>query len=35
LLDCALSRDAATAKKTLERHIAGGVEHALATGTIE
>jgi DNA-binding GntR family transcriptional regulator len=34
LLDCALSRDAATAKTTLERHIAGGVEHALATGTI-
>lgn len=34
LLDSALSRDAATAKATLERHITGGVEHALATGTI-
>jgi DNA-binding GntR family transcriptional regulator len=34
LLDCALARDAATAKGTLERHISGGVEHALATGTI-
>jgi DNA-binding GntR family transcriptional regulator len=35
LLDCALARDAATAKTTLERHISGGVEHALATGTIK
>lgn len=34
LLDCALARDAATARTTLERHITGGVEHALATGTI-
>jgi DNA-binding GntR family transcriptional regulator len=34
LLDSALIRDAATAKQTLERHISGGVEHALATGTI-
>lgn len=34
LLDSALVRDAAMAKATLERHIAGGVEHALATGTI-
>jgi DNA-binding GntR family transcriptional regulator len=34
LLDCALTRDAATAKSTLERHVTGGVEHALATGTI-
>jgi DNA-binding GntR family transcriptional regulator len=34
LLDCALNRDAATAKATLERHVNGGVEHALATGTI-
>jgi DNA-binding GntR family transcriptional regulator len=34
LLDCALTRDAATAKVTLERHVSGGVEHALATGTI-
>jgi DNA-binding GntR family transcriptional regulator len=34
LLECALTRDAATAKETLERHVAGGVEHALATGTI-
>ena len=34
LLDCALARDAATAKETLQRHIGGGVEHALADGTI-
>lgn len=34
LLDCALSRDAGKAKQTLERHVSGGVEHALATGTI-
>lgn len=34
LLDCALDRDAATARKTLERHVKGGVEHALATGSI-
>jgi DNA-binding GntR family transcriptional regulator len=34
LLDSALIRDAATAKATLERHVKGGVEHALATGTI-
>jgi DNA-binding GntR family transcriptional regulator len=34
LLDCALNRDATTAKATLERHVNGGVEHALATGTI-
>lgn len=34
LLDCALSRDAATAKTTLEHHVTGGVQHALATGTI-
>lgn len=34
LLEAALGRDAATAKATLERHVCGGVEHALATGTI-
>lgn len=34
LLDAALKRDAATAKAVLERHVQGGVEHALATGTI-
>jgi DNA-binding GntR family transcriptional regulator len=34
LLECALSRDAAKAREVLSRHVAGGVEHALATGTI-
>jgi DNA-binding GntR family transcriptional regulator len=34
LLDCALKRDAKTACEVLTRHVAGGVEHALATGTI-
>ncbi|TKT74750.1 GntR family transcriptional regulator [Aquamicrobium sp. LC103] len=34
LLECALARDAETAKLTLERHVEGGVEHALATGAI-
>ncbi|HEX2552615.1 MAG TPA: GntR family transcriptional regulator [Microvirga sp.] len=34
LLDCALKRDAAQACAVLTRHVAGGVEHALATGTI-
>ena len=34
LLDCALSRDAAKAREVLSNHVAGGVEHALATGTI-
>ena len=34
LLECALTRDAARACKVLTRHVAGGVEHALATGTI-
>jgi DNA-binding GntR family transcriptional regulator len=34
LLDCALQRDADTAKATLERHVEGGVDHALATGAI-
>jgi DNA-binding GntR family transcriptional regulator len=34
LLDCALRRDAARAAEVLSRHVAGGVEHALATGTI-
>ena len=34
LLRAALARDGAAATATLERHITGGVEHALATGTI-
>jgi DNA-binding GntR family transcriptional regulator len=34
LLDCALRRDAAQACDVLRRHVSGGVEHALATGTI-
>jgi len=34
LLECALARDAARAGEVLRRHVAGGVEHALATGTI-
>ena len=34
LLACALKRDAAKACKILREHIHGGVEHALATGTI-
>jgi DNA-binding GntR family transcriptional regulator len=34
LLECALKRDAALAREVLTRHVAGGVEHALATGTI-
>jgi DNA-binding GntR family transcriptional regulator len=34
LLECALARDAAHACEVLTRHVAGGVEHALATGTI-
>ena len=34
LLDCALKRDAATARKVLTAHIDGGVEHALATRRI-
>ena len=29
-----MSRDAAKAREVLSRHVAGGVEHALATGTI-
>lgn len=32
--DSALARDAATARDVLRRHVEGGVEHALATGTI-
>jgi len=35
LLECALKRDAARACEVLTRHVAGGVEHALATGTIK
>lgn len=34
LLDCALKRDWKTACDVLSRHVRGGVEHALATGTI-
>jgi DNA-binding GntR family transcriptional regulator len=34
LHDCALDHDAATARDVLSRHVEGGVEHALATGTI-
>ena len=34
LLDSALARDAATAKVVLERHVNGGVQHALANGSI-
>jgi DNA-binding GntR family transcriptional regulator len=34
LLDCALKRDAETAQRVLAEHVKGGVEHALATGTI-
>jgi DNA-binding GntR family transcriptional regulator len=34
LLECALSRDTQRAIDVLTRHVAGGVEHALATGTI-
>jgi Transcriptional regulators len=34
LLECALARDSARACEVLTRHVAGGVEHALATGTI-
>jgi len=30
LLEAALARDSATAKLILQRHIQGGVEHALA-----
>lgn len=35
MLEAALDRDAATAKSMLEKHVGGGVEHALATGTIK
>jgi DNA-binding GntR family transcriptional regulator len=34
LLDCALTRDAAGAGDVLNRHVSGGVEHALTTGTL-
>ena len=34
LLECALARDSVRACEVLTRHVAGGVEHALATGTI-
>lgn len=34
LMECALQRDSARACEVLTRHVAGGVEHALATGTI-
>jgi DNA-binding GntR family transcriptional regulator len=34
LLDCALRRDAPQARDVLVAHVNGGLEHALATGTI-
>jgi len=34
LLDAALQRDSKTAKKILQRHIQGGVEHALGKGLL-
>jgi GntR family carbon starvation induced transcriptional regulator len=34
LLDCALKRDAMRAKSILRAHLAGCVEHALATGSL-
>jgi DNA-binding GntR family transcriptional regulator len=34
LLECALARDAAAAGDVLSRHVGGGVEHALTTGTL-
>jgi DNA-binding GntR family transcriptional regulator len=34
LLDCALQRDPTRAAEVLSHHVAGGVEHALAAGTI-
>jgi DNA-binding GntR family transcriptional regulator len=34
LLDCALRRDAGKARAVLVAHVSGGLEHALATGTI-
>jgi DNA-binding GntR family transcriptional regulator len=33
MLDCALARDAAKAVAVLQKHINGGVEHALSSGT--
>lgn len=35
LLDAALNRDVEAAIAILERHVAGGLEHALSTGTIK
>lgn len=35
LLDCALARDAETARAILRSHVEGGVRHALDTGTIK
>jgi DNA-binding GntR family transcriptional regulator len=34
MLECALRRDAERACEVLARHVAGGVDHALATGSI-
>lgn len=34
LLDCALKRDAKTAREVLIRHVDGGVAHAIASGAI-
>lgn len=33
--EAALARDATTAREVLKRHVEGGVEHALATGSIK
>lgn len=35
LLKCALERDPDRARRILEEHVSGGVQHALATGTIK
>lgn len=34
MLDCALKRDAEEARRILTKHLQGGMQHALATGTI-
>jgi DNA-binding GntR family transcriptional regulator len=34
LLECALQRDAARACEVLSQHVEGGVDHAIAAGTI-
>lgn len=35
MLDCALRRDATEAQRFLTQHLEGGMQHALATGTIQ